>query len=214
MPNSESELKLVERQILEEIEKNPEEHVEVLQWLLENSNLPLLEGAPEEERISPKMAVEILLGAHPVLEEPQATSGIDSSLVQKDVERKQQIEKAVDNTNSKPPKKKKQGKGKPPAKPPAAKLKPATSISLSSEERSQVRQVMQGHSMKGDDFVKFGLTLLKRKVEKLNPRQAGSHINAGRQTLVRIHRNGRKDTQGMVSHQKSFLREVLQPSDN
>jgi hypothetical protein len=213
LPNSELELKMAERQILEEISKNPEEHADVIQLLLDHTTLPIIEDSPQEEEVSAKVGIEILLEAHPPVEIPSKNAGIDSSLVQKDAERRQQIEKTI-----KPPKKYKKGKGKPSEKISAAKTKPATSIPLTAEERSDIRQVRQGHSMKRDPFIKLGLTLLKRKAElkgeKLNERQAGSHVNAARLTLVWIHRNGRKDLQGMASHQKSFLHEVLSPIDN
>ena len=215
LPSSENEIRRLEHEILAEIAKNPEEHLNVIEWLIETYEISLPEEPGIEEvdeiLVTPQKAIELLIEAQPHI------PSIDARLAQEDKVRKQELEKAAARTPSKKPNRQKKHQGKTKVKPKekaAPEKQTKQSLILSADERSQVRQVMQGHSMKGDEFVKFGLALLKRKVEKLNVRQAGSHINAAKQTLVKIHRNGRKDTQGMVSHQKSFLREVLSPSDN
>lgn len=194
LPNSVYEFQWMERQLLEEIAKEPEKYIDAIEWLIETAELTLPDTVAIEETeqvfVTPQKGIELLLEAHPVPADVPSNSSMDERLLQEDTKRQHEIEK---RSISKKPKKSKSHK-----KPQSSSKK---NIVLSDKERSQVRQVLQGNSMKRDDFVKFGLSLLNRKT--------GTPNSSEKKTLLRMLRHRNKDLQGKIFEQKSFLRTLL-----
>jgi hypothetical protein len=195
-PNSVYEFQWMERQLLEEIAKEPDKYIDAIEWLIETAQLTppdtVAIDETEEVFVTPQKGIEMLLDAHPVPQEVSSNTSIDIRLIQEDTKRRHEVEKRNVSKKSKKPKSHKQ---------PQSSSSSKNNIVLSDKERSQMRHVMQGNSMKVDDFVKFSLSLINKKT--------GSQDIGLKKALVRMQRHRNNDLQGKVSEQKSFLRTIL-----